>query len=813
MTFTGSSRWFNKDMLTGAYDNRSTVGSGATIGYARNKTSSNFHIYSYATLNDLTPLTTDIPTDSTFYDMFLRPKRFNNGGNSDNLTYYAQGMHETYLYGLLHPNQTNSALADDDWIDPAEIDSNKDAYTILAKVNTQTMANLTNESYVTDYEEIRNNIHTTTALKEIMEEVIAGTRDPNLRIYWVTEDFYNNYFEAGFARGVVCAACDGTNGYMGVYVKNKVVTNTTATPQTMFDYRVCDADNNILGSLQTIASDPVYTIEKNSSGIAIDLDIAELPGNDLVALGNIVKILKRADSDQSEQVHFEGKISRIKHFYEGSKQFSTITLLSLGQELGDYLASKIDYAPKWVFPLSDKSVLVPANSTNSGQIWFKIYIDEEILLGKAVGYFDPLATNDPTTNNVFSPVALRYDDGKVDTGPTSATAVPSTPFGNWVTSLGFIIDNSGDTPSNYRYECYWSGHTIGESLIGETLWIGFDYTLRDTSADGFYVSPNSGDQVTWLKAPGSTLQPTNYSPGVEIYKIDNVYSYSFDNVDPALMFKAVMDGYINEGGTVGYKCFEIKPTGYDADLTFDNQSMISVLNKILELCPSTYYIAYDIQDNSISLQDSAENVDHEFAIGKNVASLNYEVLTDEIINAVFFVGGTDQSNEKLYMKFLNQSSIDLYGYKPKLITDDRVSLTSTAKRIANYYLKNYSSPRVRANMTIISNKLPSVNGVEGYDLDTVKVGDVICIRGATDSLEIVPSTRFDSAVFDESYWDFIINQLGAVYFQIGRKTNNIETLEIEAFSLPPDINKKIIDNKTKVLDIQTLEAGSVPVEG
>jgi hypothetical protein len=783
-----------------------------TPGFTRNATSSSFIVDESIELFNMSALQSLSIDTPEVYNLFYRTRTCLN--TTENTEYQYTPPGEFHFYALLHPDQTSAATTTSHWIDPALLDSNPEDYPIMIKMHSQNMINITGQTFnssTMDYEDLFNNLAITPEFATIIQDIIDGNRTPYVRLLWVVEAMYNNYFPTSEEQGVSIGKADGSVGFFGVYLKPKTENSSEFIPtQTYFDYKVLDQDTNILGSLSTVVSKPTFTLEKSSAGVAINLELGELPNPDseLAQIGNTVQIYRRDTNDDNKKLFFDGTITRVRHVYGDDKKM-IITLLSRGNEFAKYLASIYGAVPKWDFPLSNDAVSIGFTggaTGGNGQFWFRFYVDKEYIIDSFRGYAKVDASVVPADTDFSLAVAIYNDNGSVS-DPSTATLYDQPSV-----SYKISTDQTGDTIPHmdifYRTSYNFS---LDADAIGTYKWWRFSFTLQDATMDGFLVNPNSYEDDFFIDPIGSTpIAASPYSPAGTVYVKGNVYQTTFVDMDPALMLKAILDGYNQEGGSVWYKPHKITPTGVETTLSFNNQSLASVIQKIIEVCPETFYLVYNITDSTIELLDAADDAEHELYLGTHIDSLEAEVVSDDIINTVFFVGGEQSSGETLYRKYTNQDSIDTYGYSPKMIVDNRVTLDSTADRIANYYLTRQSYPHVRINMVVYSNRRPDngLNGLKGYPIDEIKVGQLIRIRDLGDE----EGTLWDAASWDGSFWDYNFNELGSMYFQVGRIAYEVDYIRIEADSIPADVNASIRDNKRRSDNIDTINTAETPTE-
>lgn len=275
--------------------------------------------------------------------------------------------------------------------------------------------------------------------------------------------------------------------------------------------------------------------------------------------------------------------------------------------------------------------------------------------------------------------------------------------------------------------------------------------------------------------------------------------------DPSDIFKTIIDDYAYAGGTaISYDGTTIDDTSTTVSYTFNAYTAKEALDKALELTPVDWYFYLDLATNKIHLHEKGTTADHIFAIGRDVAELTITKRSETIVNTVYFVGGDISGGVgdpiNLYKKYTIPASITQYGVRSKRVSDQRVLLEATADIIAQRYLQG--SPEILVTVSIIDSNQNS----KGYDLETIKLGDLVKIGNAG----IGPSSVYDEAEYDSSPYDYDPTNLSSIVFQVTSKEYTGDKITLNLSTTPPDITKRIQDINRNLIDLQTKDNPDTP---
>lgn len=286
------------------------------------------------------------------------------------------------------------------------------------------------------------------------------------------------------------------------------------------------------------------------------------------------------------------------------------------------------------------------------------------------------------------------------------------------------------------------------------------------------------------------------------YTTDGATTIAYNSQDPSNILSAVVDNYNVQGGNITYTG-TIDTTSTTVSYTFNTQTILQCINKIIELCPYNWYWYVDYATNLIHLHEKSTTADHTFTLGKDIRLMRIEKRIEDVVNTVYFSGGNTGSGENLYLKTQDASSVGQYGLRAKTYSDQRVTLSATATTISNNIIQSKSTPEIRLNISIADSNVST----GGYDIETIKIGDIINIRNVKGS---TGSSLWDVMVWDVDYWDYNLTQISTMYLQIVRIEYSPDFMQIFCSTTPPDITKRIEDINRNLETVQTLNNPTTP---
>lgn len=233
----------------------------------------------------------------------------------------------------------------------------------------------------------------------------------------------------------------------------------------------------------------------------------------------------------------------------------------------------------------------------------------------------------------------------------------------------------------------------------------------------------------------------------------------FNSVDPSDMAKSIIDFAQTQGAHINYDSASIETTGTSVSYTFNMNTIAECLSKVLELCPSDWYWAYDPGSDLYSLKAKGVSPARYFTKQLDASKTRLRRSIAGQVNEVFFTGGGDPA---LLVRVVDGASQTAWRKGLTKISDGRVTDQTTAELIANSEIDRYKNPSFVGNV--------SINGNHPTAIETIALGEVAGFINYGDYID-----------------DLELQIVGATY--------NVDTVDIDLDRIMPRVTKRIEDLK------------------
>jgi len=277
---------------------------------------------------------------------------------------------------------------------------------------------------------------------------------------------------------------------------------------------------------------------------------------------------------------------------------------------------------------------------------------------------------------------------------------------------------------------------------------------------------------------------------------------TYTSQDPSNILKDVLDKFVAGGGKIDYGSGSVDLTSQALTYIFNTATYQEALLKIIELCPVGWYLRIGA-DDVVYLKNKSVTPIHTFTLGKDIEMYQPEKRIENIINTVYFVGG---GSPNFYKKYSDTGSVATYGVFAVKYVDEQVTTDAVASVIANRIINTFKDPEVRVQIKVSDNNGESFKASQGYDIESIKVGDTCQIKNATSKSD----TKFDEALYDIDVFDYDITNSSSLVLQIVKIDYSPDNVLLELSNRQPDINKKIDDINRAFIDSITKDNPSSP---
>lgn len=188
--------------------------------------------------------------------------------------------------------------------------------------------------------------------------------------------------------------------------------------------------------------------------------------------------------------------------------------------------------------------------------------------------------------------------------------------------------------------------------------------------------------------------------------------------EPSAILKDTLDKFNAAGGVPSYDqgSTTIDDTGSTVSYTFNVNTELEVIKKVVELSPTDWFWYYDMALNNVHLHAKPSTKSHTFILGKHILELHLEQYIEELTNTVYVSGGEISPGVNLFKKYEDATSITDWRRGVARINDSRLKVESSAQIIAESMMDRASTPRYRSTIKI-SDKV--------YNIESITLGQVI----------------------------------------------------------------------------------------
>lgn len=566
------------------------------------------------------------------------------------------------------------------------------------------------------------------------------------------------------------------------------------------------------GILTNVISDFAKQQEINSAGSTITVVLGSPADSysegSLIDFNNDIQIYEIDDGNPNGSLIFRGFIVNYKPvFTSDNKENVQLTIMGYGATLNDYIIE------------SGEAVDVNQNS-NDGNTSAVLGVDghtgsftdviQSFTVGggitklSAVEFYLAGHQIDDLGNSAFLQVFTSQSDA--EGGGTSSVIATALQTINSLTATAYKFTFATPvtiTPGN-RYWCRLS-YNSNDHLpggIGDPGYVGqidvYYNSTKPLSAETMETVKYNG--VSWnapVSVTGSTYIKTYSSSGATT----SVYS----SQDPSAILKSIIDNYNLQGGKITYTPASIDSTNTQVSYTFNCNTVYEGIQKCLQMAPVGWYFYIDEINNVLHFHKISGSATHTFTMSKNIQNLSVEKRAQDIVNVVYFIGGPT-GGVNLYNKYVQQTSVDIYGRHAIRYTDNNVTQSSTAQIIANSILSNQGQVELRIEMDILDDGGQGPLGL-GFDIESVTLGESISFRsmGASSG-----GSLWDVAKWDINKWDFDITDLSSVVVQVTRIDYTPDVLHLALSTVPPDITKRVQDIYRNLQQVNNLSNPTTP---
>lgn len=282
---------------------------------------------------------------------------------------------------------------------------------------------------------------------------------------------------------------------------------------------------------------------------------------------------------------------------------------------------------------------------------------------------------------------------------------------------------------------------------------------------------------------------------------------AYNSMDPGKIAEDVINKGQANGLPITWDNITLQKTGTVVSYTFQGNTIQECIDKVLELSPAGWYWWVDA-NKKLNLHPKNGFATHTLTIGKEIFYIEPQKRIENIVNRVYFVGGIPQGQTTpLYGRYERPASINNYGLYSQKFSDGRITLQSTMDTVAGNILDKQQEIEVRTVIRVKDNGFDRDNG---YDIESIKVGDTCQIRNYQDAFA---NSKWDVMSWDIDYWDYNVRNITELIMQIVEIQYTPNYVELTISSKIPNVSKRVQDLTDQMLATTSEDAPSNPAIG
>lgn len=570
---------------------------------------------------------------------------------------------------------------------------------------------------------------------------------------------------------------------------------------------------DFIGVLQNVTSPFKYTLNINSAAAALEIAVGQDPyesqtsvdtiitesgddiitesgdiwatertvpifGNDsslsLLRNGNTVQVFEVSANNPTGKKVFEGTMTRARANFGGSGIMGC-TVLSYGAELDNYiiqtgntqqaqqnLKTTTQNFGYWSHGFAQAFTPTSNFSLSQIELWLRVsspgttYVTLDLCVG------------DPSLDSV---TVISGGGSYAFGGANQLLASSSLVAVNDTTAASKLFSFATAQPVTSGVQYYIRAFfTQGDAGFLEATTAG----LADLPITAPMIGQLFNAKATFNNATfAMTYNTANPAAYITLYSSGGSIVSPFSSLDPATILQQIIANYSGYGGHINYATGTIVATGLTRSYSFNLNTTLEGIKKVLELGPSNYYWRIDPATSTIYYKPVSTTGDHKMVLGQHIQELDLEATIEKIINLVYFTGG---GNPSLFIKSQSVASLAQYPQGLSRPSDNRVTTSSTAQAIVD--------------------NLIGVNSAEAYTT-TLKIPETVYDISLFDPGETVSFAGFGNLV------DRLLLQIVAVGREADMVTLTLGVLQLRA-------SQQMEDAQRELFDLQTINNPSTP---
>lgn len=507
--------------------------------------------------------------------------------------------------------------------------------------------------------------------------------------------------------------------------------NAPADVPTRVDYKVFSNDGIFLGKLPDVSSRLAFSQDINSAGSSIEINCGRFIQNEIItdvlqteastdiltenneniltefndqkiALGssddrvlykngNRIKVVLYNYWYPNGKVMFSGQVNKISLSYGGDYSVKML-VYSDGIDLDNYLlqpANSFSYTNDAVQSTQNTNTEIQATIMGGGDknggpnFWTSLGQTFKTGAIQRIGAIIIYATGG-------TPLKVTLRNGS-PTGAIMGIAYANAPSAPDQVAFYFTTPINVSQNANY----FFSVEIDPTGMPKDTTRSATIYrTTANPYADG--VAYRSTDTApSWSSSIGGDLYFITQSASLG----NTTVTYTSQDPITGMVAPSLAD-YNLKGGLITAR--DLTAAGISLTYAFNSSTIFEVIRKALELSPVGYYSYVDLGTAQIDIDNASTTADFVVTRGKNINKLDLILTIENISNVLLLSGGDTGGGDNLLKTYNDPISIDKYGSRTRLKSDNRVTLSATANATGLTYIEENSGEQQETSITVLN---------------------------------------------------------------------------------------------------------------
>lgn len=397
------------------------------------------------------------------------------------------------------------------------------------------------------------------------------------------------------------------------------------------------------------------------------------------------------------RLHFRGYVSKYKKKYRNPRQGTDVTLLSHADEWNNIVYETSDVAVQsnnstttklgglGHYPSSQFTTVLGALGQS-----FQVTSATE-LAGVKLYVKGWNALDDPQAFYPTLYVSIIAGVPGAGGAVLGSGSVPVPPTAGWVSVSIEDIDLAASTTYSIivTTDQVASGYAPDPVIVyqGSAYASGSAYSMTSSNV-------GKGGDGTWSVMSGLDM-------AFQVMKRGGQTSVLEASQDPSVMALHIVDYGKSRGSRLIYTPTSIVPSNTTVTARFNVNTLKEAMDGVLKYLPTDWFWWFDQAQLALYVQPRPTTVSQVFELGGDIEYLDLEYSIEQLVNEVYFTGGTKTDNTTLFRHYIDQDSQNEWRRGLSKSSDQRVTTDDSADIIVGAAIARGNEPIYVGELSVI----------------------------------------------------------------------------------------------------------------